>query len=1057
MEFKQTTIAPAGRNKYGNYYSSGNITKSVVSTTYAGNDTTTTIGGGGQNDDSGETDFYCILSQTNATFNAVDLVEGATAATQVIAYRGYNKAATFVCDMDSVSATTEDGAITNLEVPDNMGIRNVPCGMTASFINNGTSASTIVFTADNTVTGNSGSLFIPVCVYRRNDNIPLPDDLYNWYEHKDDCELVWLEYVWNINRNATSTYIMDLSNEKAGVNVSATTSEGDILYPNSIATLTCTASTWMNGALVTGITYSIFTQPRFNARGVSITNTANTGVLVWDQNTFNFSGPTLPIDIIATKDGNTIATKTMTIEKNYPGGDGTPAHTRYINTDANIVVFDPETSGFTPSSVTATVWLQIGNDLPIIDNQTTIYQWYNGMETGKTSAQGSLTANLYLGVSSVTFALRNENNQYYETEDIPVVPKGTPGPAGPSGSTGPSGESAWYLTLSNDNASINCDSDGNILSGAIRPTCQAKLYHGAVRQTNAVFIVDVAGASGVTSATTNGILTLTFGSGFDFTGSTLSISISGSSSGEVRDAKIMNVTKSYAGENGDDAITYWLEVSYGDVLYDPNTHQCSPESITVTGYKQIGQGAVLPAADATIKYKWQRRSTGAFTTESTYSTPISITTANCETYSRLRFTLYVGNTQVDMEDVDIMRNGLDGTAQEGRRGAAIRGPYSWDEYSASTRCWCAGESGGSCTECEKWIDVIYKDNKYYYCNTTYYGKLSPWNSVSSAWTSGDSFDFVATQLLLAENAKIYFLTNNELYLTDENGDITGGARGGSGTTFWAGAEEPGDAPFRVDTEGNIYAQKGVFAGYVQYPYTFVSDLMPNLQVSASNVSARYLADTTWKGRLPQAPENPENGWTYANTVEHQIYYYTTSRWSMVYETGNQDGYLADGNAYLVSDATNLGTPYEPVRFFLPAPTSAWNGFTYEIIVEPSLSRMDGIQQLEMVDWERNEIYCYAYAELRIGDMFRLTGGKYQITCMPKHGQSDVIYRWAITQATGGLDVVNDYGTAVEKTEYISTLVGTSFDTPLLVHKVLSYTGSTKPTVPGPTNTMFVKL
>ena len=249
--------------------------------------------------------------------------------------------------------------------------------------------------------------------------------------------------------------------------------------------------------------------------------------------------------------------------------------------------------------------------------------------------------------------------------------------------------------------------------------------------------------------------------------------------------------------------------------------------------------------------------------------------------------MYVGNIQVDMEDVVIVKNGLDGIGQEGRRGAAIRGPYSWDEYSASTRCWCAGESGGSCTECEKWIDVILKDGVYYYCNTTYYGKLSPWNNVKNYWTAGDNFDFIATQLLLAENAKIHFLTNNELYLQDENGDITGGARGGSGTTFWAGGEEPGNAPFRVDTDGNIYAQKGVFAGYVQYPYTFVSDL-------------------TRKAAIYRQ---------YGSSI-------------------NCTAYCADERAYLVSDTHNVsvGTG-EPADFVLPAPSSAWNGFTYEIIVE----------------------------------------------------------------------------------------------------------------------------
>ncbi|MBO7734366.1 MAG: hypothetical protein J6S67_17510, partial [Methanobrevibacter sp.] len=86
------------------------------------------------------------------------------------------------------------------------------------------------------------------------------------------------------------------------------------------------------------------------------------------------------------------------------------------------------------------------------------------------------------------------------------------------------------------------------------------------------------------------------------------------------------------------------------------------------------------------------------------------------------------------------------------------------------------------------------------------------NNVKSAWTSGDSFDFVATKVLLASAGSINFLTNNWLYLMDEDGDITGGAKGGSGVTFWAGSEDPdmGNTPFRVYTDGRMVATKGTF-------------------------------------------------------------------------------------------------------------------------------------------------------------------------------------------------------------------------------------------------------
>lgn len=992
MEFKQTTIAPAGRNKYGNYMSSGNITKSVVTTTYAGNDTTTSIGDNGGNQENPNPDFYCMLSQTNATFTGLDLTQGVSASTVVIAYKGYEKGITYVCDFDAVTATTEsDDSAYELLPPENMGVRDVPSGITVSFRNNGTSATTITFAADSLLTGTTGSIFIPVNVYKRSDNIPEPDDLYNWYEHKDDCEVVWLEWVWNVNRSASSNYVLDLSNQTAQVNCDS----GGTLYPNSIATLQCTATTYYNGAVATGVTYSASTQPAYAAIGYSIN--ANTGAM-----TFNSGGtnqfywytvyPALPIDIMAIKDGEVIATKTMTITRNYPGADGTPAHTRYIVTDHDVVKYDPNTSAFTPTQVVGRVMLQIGDQVPVYDSAATIYQWYDDLEQYKTSAQGSITAQTYTGVSSITFALKNSNGDYYEIEDVPVIEKGKDGEPGGPGDPGPSGESAWYLTLSNDNASINCDSDGNILPNAVRPTCQAKLYHGSRLETSTTFTVNYGSASGVTASVLNGVITFNFGSDFNFTGTTVSITISASTENTLRDVKAMNISKSIAGENGDDAVTYWLEVSYGEIIYDPNTHTLDPTSITCAKYKQVGQQAAVPATDATIKYRWQSRSTGAWGSETTYSSAVNITSGNCESYSRLRFTLYVGSAQVDQEDVDILRNGLDGEPGQGRQGAAIRGPYLWDDHSGSTRCWCSGTGNTSCDECDKWIDVIYKDGTYYYCNTTYYGKLSPWNNVKSYWTSGDTFDFIATNLLLAENAKIKFLSGNEIYLMDGD-DVTGGLAGGTGITIWSGADSPADAPFWVDYEGNLYAKNGTFAGYIQFPYTFVSELN--------------------------------------------------------YDSSNSR-YIADGRAYLVSDTNNQGG-YDPAGFLLPPPSSGLNGFTYDIIVEPVMTRSEGSQILDVTVSGNTYIYCYAYAELRTSKRFRLTGGRYVITCMPKHDSGSVIYRWAITQATGGLDVV---GTTTD--EYVSNLLATSYDTTKLVNKVLTYTNN-KPSVTNPSNTMFVKM
>lgn len=909
MKYKATTIAPAGRNKYGNYMSKGNVTKSVVMTTYAGNDTTTTIGGGNKDEDTGTTTFYAMFSITNISFSALDLIDNATAETQVIAYQGYDKAVTLVCDMNAVSATLRtDGSIESLQVPANSGITGIPNGMQIAIVNNGTNNAKIQVSANNTIPDN-GIMNIPVCVYKRADDIPIAD-LYNWYDHAyqrdendvyystNNCEVVWLELAWNVNRAATSNYQMDLSNERAGVNVSATTSQGDVLYPNSIASLVCTASTHMNGELVTGITYRIsqLSLTNFNARGVAIVNEDNVGKLVFTTagtNTFNFTGPTLPLDIVAALDGEDIATKTMTIDKNYPSADGQAAVTKWIVSDHDVIHYNPNTKDINPMVINAWVMRQVGDYEPIKDSATTIYYSYNGATPTQTlpfdndyivSAKTYYTGNTgNIPVSALTFALKNNGGVVYESEEILCMWDGLNGADGASGATGASGkngtdgvdgQSAWYLTLDNDNASVNANASGRIYDQAIKPVCHGRLYYGSQPVITAKYKVDWGTASGITSAvSSNGVLTIdTDHSGFNFTDDILSISVSGysgSTSTEVRDVKIMNITKSKAGaagtngetpyisggtwwiggvdtgisaegENGctpeiidgywwicgvntgvkaegTDAVSYWLSLDYTSVIFNRNNSGYSPSSITATAYRQVGEDPFTPSPDTYITIKYRKRGTGTWT-GTTSSDTASITAKKCVDNDRIRFTLYKGTSQLDQEDVDILCDGMDGkngeNGAQGRQGPAIRGPFDYYEVSSSTQCWCAGESGSSCEECDRWIDIVLKDGKFYMCNKTYTGKCAT-NYASGIgnttyWVESDNFDFVATRVLLASAASINFLTNNWLYLRDENGEITAGARGGSGITYWAGSEDPEDAPFKVYNNGEMVATKGTF-------------------------------------------------------------------------------------------------------------------------------------------------------------------------------------------------------------------------------------------------------
>lgn len=264
-----------------------------------------------------------------------------------------------------------------------------------------------------------------------------------------------------------------------------------------------------------------------------------------------------------------------------------------------------------------------------------------------------------------------------------------------------SSSDAYILELTNDNASINCDADGNILSGTYKPTCTAELYYGTEKVADATYGISYLSTQnvvGVSIDTTTGILT--FGSNFTFDGTPLEIMVTASIDDNVVGRKVMTISKAMAGKDGAD----------------------------------------------------------------------------------------------------------------GRQGAAMRGPVNYYKQ-IYTRRWCNGVlTNASYPEDAQFIDIMIKDNITYVCTTSYNGSANDnWSSVSAYWREVENeYDFVATNLLMAENASIDFTTSNALYLRDSNGDITAGAEGGNGVSFWAGANEPENGKFKVNYDGSMVATKGKF-------------------------------------------------------------------------------------------------------------------------------------------------------------------------------------------------------------------------------------------------------
>lgn len=544
-------------------------------------------------------------------------------------------------------------------------------------------------------------------------------------------------------------------------------------------------------------------------------------------------------------------------------------------------------------------------------------------------------------------------------------------------------DNTYILDLTNEIAGVNCDSGGTVVPGAIMPECTGTLYYGTDIMTAATYSYYVHpnyNVQGLTATTASTGITLVFdANNFGFEGTTLAIKVRANVGGVQVAEKTMNVAKNLPGANGEAAITRWLVVSPNAAIVDHTYEEVNPDAISVQVWKQVGGNPMVQESATTIWYRYV--SISHPTNWTTGGTAMTLTldyqTIAHEDYIEAQFALMTtGGTPYEFEAVPIVANGLRGpqgvSGATGERGAVIRGPYNW--YELENQRYSNGL--GPNAEDKLWIDILVKDGVYYRCTTSHDYTGQTWAQVQSAWTeSNESYDFIATNLLLAENGKINIMTTNEIYF-GSGSTITGGMKGGTGSTvaFWAGNSEAepnfsvdhngnlsigsGSTPnFSVDYQGNLYAKQGVFAGNVYSPYTFIKDLN----------------------------------------------YYTTS--------GNKVIHKAEDHAYLVSDMTNNdhgGSAYDATELRLPEANSGLNGYTYDILICPFYGiRTSTYFSLRVGTINHTIIYNgapsfsteYYYYTLQSQ---MSTAGNVKITCMPVHDNisdpSVVNYAWVITYA-----------------------------------------------------------
>ena len=86
---------------------------------------------------------------------------------------------------------------------------------------------------------------------------------------------------------------------------------------------------------------------------------------------------------------------------------------------------------------------------------------------------------------------------------------------------------------------------------------------------------------------------------------------------------------------------------------------------------------------------------------------------------------------------------------------------------------------------------------------------------------------ILASLIIARDAKLDFLSGNEIRILDTNDKVTAGVSGSgsgdSGIRFYAGSDDPQTAPFRVDENGKVIANDIVAYGSVATPFIEITD------------------------------------------------------------------------------------------------------------------------------------------------------------------------------------------------------------------------------------------
>ena len=232
-----------------------------------------------------------------------------------------------------------------------------------------------------------------------------------------------------------------------------------------------------------------------------------------------------------------------------------------------------------------------------------------------------------------------------------------------------------------------------------------------------------------------------------------------------------------------------------------------------------------------------------------------------------------GKDGVDGKPGEDGKDGKDGV--QGIQGCIIR--------SSEWKTGVTYRNDESLTSGTRYIDIVAKKNTspsslygwdMYMCKSTHTSSSSNGPGNTTYWTAVNEMAPIFTSLIIAKNASIDFVQGNELIIKDSNNNVVAGLTGGSskeaGTTpirIWAGGKVPGNAPFRVDQNGNLVATKANIGGTVTATLLYspgsdmdsLADSEGNMTVNPSTQGSTFFSADGLGGTITLPPASSWNG------------------------------------------------------------------------------------------------------------------------------------------------------------------------------------------------------